>query len=90
MVSYGKEKASPKNYKIAKTTLPGPGTHEGMDNAYKLTKPMSLTTKFKSDKRKGFAENAAKAKANVPSPAAYDMAKVKETFIHKRVLTKRH
>lgn len=90
MVSYSKEKASPKGQKIQKTDLPGPGTHKEMDLAFKLTKPATLTMKFKKDKRKGFAETSAEAKKLVPSPDKYAIENVKDKLIYKRVTAKRH
>lgn len=89
-VSYDKEKASPKDYKIKKTDLPGPGTHNEMEKAYAHTKPTCLTLAFKKDKRIGFAEKAAKNKALVPSPDRYDMKDVKFDKVYKRVTTRRH
>lgn len=62
MVSFKNEKAKPKEWKLAKTDIPGPGAHKESDKAFNYTIPTSPIIKFKKDKRVIFAEATAKTK----------------------------
>lgn len=89
-MAFKNEKPRPKEWKIIKNTLPGPGTHQVTEKAFSLTLQSSPVVKFKSDKRIIFAEQTAKQKSYVPSPSAYTFKDFNEKKLWRNIQTKRH
>ena len=89
VISLKNERPKEKEWKIKKTEIPGPGQYKEAMKAFSKTVYSSPIVKFKTGKRKIFAEAAADLKSFVPAPNRYDFKEFKETKLWRRITTKR-